>query len=351
MWKKAIAFLLLPMALLAASCTVMNTDVPDPVEPAEAVTVGGGMTVSGGTETHGIALRREELTEDDKIALASLFLDVETSFVVSATVQPDIADEQVSWSLRWAEDDSRNVANYVELNVLVQSHTELNKAAVSCKQPFDKQIELVCTSCSKTSVSAVTKIDYVQRVTYLIDPVLGGNTFIVSKGTPSQEYDYPEQSLQVMTEDTHYIATIHDGNIDMLEYGTGTVEPELRFNVQIYPSYAMMRNSAYPFEPEPELHSYNTNSDLSSTDGRTFTLDQWDMERMIYGNYTLPYLYRAMKEYQENGGQALTVNLTIFSVLPKEGGSDFTVFHRANYTRQMEANLTKFEEMVEGGAF
>lgn len=336
-WALFLAFLFFAVVALASYMSAFSNDRK--ADEGETLRIDGGVQL-GEVKACGISLVSSEVTTYDNNV--SPQADAESYFTLTATVTPNNAlDKTVSWSVRWKNGGSGVASNYVT----VSPHSgNNNKAVVRVKNAFGRQIEVVCTSVDNPSVYATVTCDYVKRVTLLTDPVIYGGDIMISSGKAEMNYDSLVMALQPCSTGYYYVVTNHDG-FSFLEYGTGTITPEVDIQVQIYPSFSLMQNKNYPFEPSPELHSYCS--------GQTFSLTENNMKQMLYGDYTMYYLYNAMKEYQQKatGNKALRVNACFISRLPNASGSGYINYNYANYSRDMEANLSILDEWAEGGLF
>ena len=82
-----------------------------------------------------------------------------SSITVVATIDEDVTNRNVSWSLEWASSNSESVNNFVSIS----NSSDTLTCTITFKKAFTTQIILTCTSQSDTSVKATATIDYVGR--------------------------------------------------------------------------------------------------------------------------------------------------------------------------------------------
>lgn len=98
------------------------------------------------------------------LRLSAKSTSVNSGVVLTATISPEsAADQNVTWSLAWAETNSwsngKNPSDYVNI---VQSDDPL-VVTVSAKQAFGAKINVVCTSTFNTNAKATCTVGYGQR--------------------------------------------------------------------------------------------------------------------------------------------------------------------------------------------
>lgn len=96
--------------------------------------------------------------ESNKIKLAKYSTDG-SSLTVVASIDPDVSNRTVSWSLAWNGTGTGNVTDYVTISNSADTLT----CTITFKKGFTTQIKLTCTSNSNSSVKAYATIDYVGR--------------------------------------------------------------------------------------------------------------------------------------------------------------------------------------------
>lgn len=90
----------------------------------------------------------------------------ENTYVLTATIQPEMADNKtVSWAVSWKNPSSdfaigKKVTDYVTV-----TPGEGLTATVTCLQAFGEQIEVTVKSTDNSAASASCTVDYVERVT------------------------------------------------------------------------------------------------------------------------------------------------------------------------------------------
>lgn len=120
----------------------------------------GGLIVTE-SEAHGvsIAARKVSLAEYEEYGIAP---QSDSAYTVTATVKNEAGEspeyiQEVTYSMAWASENSATLTDYV---TMTQSGVT---ATVTCKQPFEVRIDLICTSVLDSSVSATAKLDYEKR--------------------------------------------------------------------------------------------------------------------------------------------------------------------------------------------
>ena len=113
--------------------------------------------------------------ESNKIKLAKYSTDGQ-SLTVVASIDEEVTNRKVSWSLSWNGSNSATVTDYVSTSASSDTLT----CTIAFKKAFTTQIILTCTSQSNSSVKATATIDYVGRD---FETTLNGTT--TSLGTDS----------------------------------------------------------------------------------------------------------------------------------------------------------------------
>ena len=110
-----------------------------------------------------------------------------TAYTITATVQPDSADNKaVSWSIAWQNPNSgwasgKNISDYITL-----SSTTANPLTVTCKQAFGAQAIVTCTSQDNSELTASCTVDYKQKLSGIVPTVqINGTSYSLNQSTPT----------------------------------------------------------------------------------------------------------------------------------------------------------------------
>ena len=82
-----------------------------------------------------------------------------SSITVVATIDEDVTNRNVSWSLEWASSNSESVNNFVSIS----NSSDTLTCTITFKKAFTTTILLTCTYSENSSVKAVANIDYIGR--------------------------------------------------------------------------------------------------------------------------------------------------------------------------------------------
>ena len=130
-----------------------------PVQDETATIQDGGMSVTP-SAANGIRLMAAERTATDVSPLA------ETSYTITATIEPAGALQKADWSLAWANGSSswasgKTVTDYVTVST---SEDGGLTATVTLVKPFSEQIILTAAARGNSSKTATCTVDYQQRL-------------------------------------------------------------------------------------------------------------------------------------------------------------------------------------------
>ena len=163
-----------------------------PVQDETATIQDGGMSVTP-SAANGIRLMAAERTATDVSPLA------ETSYTITATIEPASARQNANWSVAWANGSSswatgKTVTDYVTITPTEEGSLT---ATLACVKPFSEQVILTVSAMGNESKTATCTVDYQQRLTVNSLKLGGGTLSTDSCGfkaqvdeTHSMEIDY-----------------------------------------------------------------------------------------------------------------------------------------------------------------
>ena len=141
-----------------------------PVQDETATIQDGGMSVTP-SAANGIRLMAAERTATDVSPLA------ETSYTITATIEPASARQNANWSVAWANGSSawatgKTVTDYVTITPTEEGSLT---ATLACVKPFSEQVILTVSAMGNADKTATCTVDYQQRLT-VNSLKLGGGT-------------------------------------------------------------------------------------------------------------------------------------------------------------------------------
>ena len=130
-----------------------------PVQNEAATIQDGGMSVTP-SAANGIRLMAAERTATDVSPLA------ETSYTITATIEPASARQNANWSLAWANGSSawangKTVTDYVTITPTEEGSLT---ATLACVKPFSEQVILTVSAMGNADKTATCTVDYQQRL-------------------------------------------------------------------------------------------------------------------------------------------------------------------------------------------
>ena len=130
-----------------------------PVQDETATIQDGGMSVTPSAAS-GIRLMAAERTATDVSPLA------ETSYTITATIEPASARQNANWSVAWANGSSawatgKTVTDYVTITPTEEGSLT---ATLACVKPFSEQVILTVSAMGNESKTATCTVDYQQRL-------------------------------------------------------------------------------------------------------------------------------------------------------------------------------------------
>lgn len=130
-----------------------------PVQDETAAIQDGGMSVTP-SAANGIRLMAAERTATDVSPLA------ETSYTITATIEPASARQNANWSVAWANGSSawangKTVTDYVTITPTEEGSLT---ATLACVKPFSEQVILTVSAMGNADKTATCTVDYQQRL-------------------------------------------------------------------------------------------------------------------------------------------------------------------------------------------
>lgn len=170
-----------------------------PVQDETATIQDGGMSVTP-SAANGIRLMAAERTATDVSPLA------ETSYTITATIEPASARQNANWSVAWANGSSswatgKTVTDYVTITPTEEGSLT---ATLACVKPFSEQVILTVSAMGNESKTATCTVDYQQRLTVNSLKLGGGTLSTDSCGFKAQvdethtmeiDYSYSEGTI------------------------------------------------------------------------------------------------------------------------------------------------------------
>lgn len=179
-----------------------------PVQNEAATIQDGGMSVTP-SAANGIRLMAAERTATDFSPLA------ETSYTITATIEPASARQNANWSVAWANGSSswatgKTVTDYVTITPTEEGSLT---ATLACVKPFSEQVILTVSAMGNESKTATCTVDYQQRLTVNSLKLGGGTLSTDSCGFKAQvdethmmeiDYTYSEGTIPYLGKDGEY---------------------------------------------------------------------------------------------------------------------------------------------------
>ena len=163
------------------------------LETEQATVADGGMSVAP-VSANGIRLMAAERVSD-----AAVSPQAETSYTITATIEPASARQNANWSVAWANGSSawatgKTVTDYVTITPTEEGSLA---ATLACVKPFSEQVILTVSAMGNADKTATCTVDYQQRLTVNSLKLGGGTLSTDSCGfkaqvdeTHSMEIDY-----------------------------------------------------------------------------------------------------------------------------------------------------------------
>lgn len=170
------------------------------VETEQATIQDGGMSVAP-VSANGIRLMAAERVSD-----AAVSPQAETSYTITATIEPASARQNANWSLAWANGSSawasgKTVTDYVTITPTEEGSLT---ATLACVKPFSEQVVLTVSAMGNAEKTATCTVDYQQRLTVNSLKLGGGTLSTTSCGFKAQvdethtmeiDYSYSEGTI------------------------------------------------------------------------------------------------------------------------------------------------------------
>lgn len=126
----------------------------------QTVVSDGGMSVTP-SAANGIRLMSAKLTANDAASTLA-----ETSYTITATIEPASARQNANWSVAWANGSSawatgKTVTDYVTITPTEEGSLT---ATLACVKPFSEQVILTVSAMGNADKTATCTVDYQQRL-------------------------------------------------------------------------------------------------------------------------------------------------------------------------------------------
>ena len=200
-----IAFIIVGVLIAGLIAGWFDKQEDSPAAVTEQTTaIDGGMSVTP-SAANGIRLMAAERTATDVSPFA------ETSYTITATIEPASARQNANWSVAWANGSSawatgKTVTDYVTITPTEEGSLT---ATLSCVKPFSEQVILTVSAMGNESKTATCTVDYQQRLTVNSLKLGGGTLSTTSCGFKAQvdkthtmeiDYTYSEGTIPYLGE-------------------------------------------------------------------------------------------------------------------------------------------------------
>lgn len=170
------------------------------VETEQSTVADGGMSVAP------VSANDIRLMAAERVSDAAVSPQAETSYTITATIEPASARQNANWSLAWANGSSawasgKTVTDYVTITPTEEGSLT---ATLACVKPFSEQVVLTVSAMGNAEKTATCTVDYQQRLTVNSLKLGGGTLSTTSCGFKAQvdethtmeiDYSYSEGTI------------------------------------------------------------------------------------------------------------------------------------------------------------